>query len=1396
MPNPGDNLTTTIPSIAIIADSTNNVQDVDEHDPDADSSLLSPGRPTTRRASLDVPPSPTPTDVSFDGSSMTAPPSPTLSNASSFVHFNTTLALRDNKPDDSSHFRKPSNATFNSESTQPEHISSREADLAQRGTMDSGVTTVVGGDRDVSSSTRRSKNEPKQTTHQAELAQDRDMDPTPFAFKPYELAHMVDPKSKDILMRCNGTAGLLKGLGTSSETGLSKHALEVAKGKNAHHITLSPAEEKAEKKKNKRKGAGEGASPSHDTYSEKEDSPQMPVPSIILSTPDAPSDGPAFSATLDVRRKIYGSNILPTRASKSLLQLMWMALKDKVLVLLSIAAVISLALGLFQDFGTPRPEGEAPVDWVEGVAIMVAVAIVVIVGSLNDWQKERQFKSLNDKKEERGVKVIRDGQERVIDIKEVVVGDIALVEPGEIVPCDGVFLSGHNVKCDESGATGESDAIKKISYEDWSQMGGNDSAHTDCFMVSGSKVLEGVGRYVVIAVGTKSFNGRIMMALRGDTENTPLQLKLNHLAELIAKIGSLAGLLLFSALMIRFFVQLGTNEPARTPSEKGITFVNILIIAVTLIVVAVPEGLPLAVTLALAFATKRMTYEKLLVRVLGSCETMANASVICTDKTGTLTQNVMTVVAGSVGIHAKFVRRLEENAERTNADESPSPVLARERKHNQDFSIDQGQLNTVLSPALRALFNEAIAINSTAFEDIDPETQQVVFVGSKTETALLTFAQELGWGNFKQTRDAAEIVQMVPFSSERKAMGVVVKKKDGTGYRVYLKGASEILSKKCTTHVVANASKGEKPSFSDDDEIETQEIDELAEDNITRTIIFYANQTLRTIALCYRDLESWPPRGIERDENDEVPYDSLAQDLTLIGITGIEDPLREGVREAVAKCHKAGVTVKMCTGDNVLTARSIATQCGIFTPGGIIMEGPVFRKLTQSEMVEIVPRLQVLARSSPEDKKVLVETLKSIGEIVGVTGDGTNDGPALKTANVGFSMGIAGTEVAKEASDIILMDDNFSSIVKAIMWGRCVNDAVRKFLQFQISTNVTAVIITFVTAVASAEETSVLSAVQLLWINIIMDTFAALALATDPATESLLDRKPDKKTAPLFSTDMYKQIMFQSIYQVTVILIFHFLGLRILGLEDTKHNNVIVQTLVFNAFVFAQIFNSVNCRRLDRNLNIFEGITKNRYFIVITLIEIGIQILIVFVGDQAFQVTPIAGREWGISLALGVVSIPLGALIRLMPNEPFDKLFGRLGLLGKMEVLPSTNHESEVWSGAVAMVRDNLFTFSNIRGGRLRSSSFVIKSRLMRKSQDNQAPPLRVSSLMTMVPTLIAGTVATGQRTKQPGSLSDPAHSDPSKSSAALWEGKLQLHPDTSPEDPAYQRYGGNLKPS
>lgn len=408
------------------------------------------------------------------------------------------------------------------------------------------------------------------------------------------------------------------------------------------------------------------------------------------------------------------------------------------------------------------------------------------------------------------------------------------------------------------------------------------------------------------------------------------------------------------------------------------------------------------------------------------------------------------------------------------------------------------------------------------------------------------------------------------------------------------------------------------------------------------------------------------------------------------------------------------------------------------------MEGPVFRQLNDAEMFEVLPRLQVLARSSPEDKKILVEKLRSLGEIVAVTGDGTNDGPALKTAHVGFSMGIAGTEVAKDASDVILMDDNFSSIVKAIIWGRCVNDAVRKFLQFQLCTNVTAVVVTSVTAIVSSSETSALSAVQLLWINIIMDTFAALALATDPASPVLLDRKPDKLTAPLFTVNMYKQICLQSTYQIAITLAFHFFGLQILGLEDTSTNDTIVQTVVFNIFVFSQISNSFNSRRLDRKLNIFDGMLNNGYFIAVSLIgnsilcvpsgfslnrrsiEIVIQIVVVFIGGAAFQVTRIGGLEWGISLALGAVSIPLGALIRLLPNKPFERLFVFLRLLPSSEVLPTIKPDAE-WNEAIELVRDNLATFVNLRGGRLRSSSFVWKSRSARVHDDRRIPLFVVS---------------------------------------------------------------------
>ncbi|KAL7420199.1 plasma membrane calcium [Cryptotrichosporon argae] len=1248
------------------------------------------------------------------GSTALAPPSPTLTNTSS-VHFTDDMPVTPR-------------GSIGQKGLEPHIVDSEEAASAQWPTPWSPEQERKGADvvsvkkhwwsrkekaADVDAADGEKKEEARAEISHIDPDKD-DTDPAPFREKPSRLAMLVDPKSLQDLENIGGIDGLLDGLGIDATKGV---------GETRH-------------------------------------------------------EGQQYKASIEDRQRVYGRNDLPERQSKSIWMLMWLAFKDKVLILLSVAAVVSLALGLYQDLGTPPeitysddcPNGcEQPaVDWVEGVAIIVAIIIVVLVGSINDWQKERQFKKLNEKREDRTVKVIRDGNEKVINVRDLVVGDVAMVEPGEVIPVDGVFLRGHNVRCDESGATGESDAIRKFPYDECiaerDGAAAGDRLKRDCFMVSGAKVLEGVGEYVVTSVGTYSFNGRIMMAMRGGSEETPLQVKLNYLAELIAKAGAGSGLILFTALMIRFFVQLST-DPDRSANDKAQSFIQILIISVTLVVVAVPEGLPLAVTLALAFATKRMTKENLLVRVLGSCETMGHATVVCTDKTGTLTQNVMTVVAGTLGVHGKFVKDLDTHESR------------KIERAEGDYAFDMAALNEAAPPELQEILNEAICINSTAFEDTD-EGGNIAFVGSKTETALLRFAKELGWANWRTTRDAAEVVQMIPFSSELKAMGVVVK--HAKGHRLYVKGASEILVRNCTRHY--------------DGRHGVTSMTLEAMDNISKTIIFYADQTLRTIGLCYRDFEQWPPAGAEGRAPNDVPFEVLAKDLTLLAVAGIEDPLRPGVLEAVQECQRAGVAIKMCTGDNVLTARSIANQCGIFTAGGIVMEGPMFRKLSDADRLEIVPRLQILARSSPEDKRLLVKTLKSMGEVVGVTGDGTNDGPALKLANVGFAMGIAGTEVAKEASDIILMDDSFSNIVLAVMWGRCVNDSVKKFLQFQISVNITAVVITFVSAVASNSEESVLSAVQLLWVNLIMDTFAALALATDPASRASLDRKPDRKDAPLITVDMLKMIVAQAAYQIAICLVLHFAGAAIIGLSDDAGDQADLKTLVFNTFVFCQIFNQLNCRRLDRRFNVLEGFFRNYYFMLIFAIMVGGQILIVEVGGAAFQVQRIGGRDWAISLIAGAISLPIGVMVRLCPTAPIERLLIRCRMYPDPSALPvvapADDASAYAYNPALSRVKDNLSTYAHIRGGRMRASSLVARSRAAQlKKADIQLP-----SLLAMVPTLVAGGVGAGARWVVPAGdnalgLSNPAR-DPSRSAADLFNGKVQLHPDTDRADPMYAKFG------
>lgn len=709
---------------------------------------------------------------------------------------------------------------------------------------------------------------------------------------------------------------------------------------------------------------------------------------------------------------------------------MWHAFNDKLMFLLAASAVVSLALGISQLAISGNGNTGARTGWVESATIIGAILITITATAANDYQKNYKFQKLNQRREERWVTAIRSGKSCQISVFDIVVGDLLRVEAGDILSADGVLVEAFRMRCDESHLSGEAEAVHKMPVHKCSR--GSHGGSADSFMYSGAVVSQGFGTYIVTAVGINSTTGRIAMSLRNEIEVTPLQQRLGHLAKYIIIIGSIVGLLYFIALSIKFLVDMSRSEFTATPREKGETFLNVFMLAVTVVIIGVPEGLSLAVAVALAFATTRMLRDNNLVRLLRSCEVMGSATTICSDKTGTLTCNEMTVVSGLVGHEEKFGPGNKRPCASRDADDGDVDSV--------DSFVTATRLVGELAHDVRILLKASVAANSTAIE------QDGTFVGSSTETALLKFAREhLAMGPLAEERANFQVVELFPFNADRKHMAVIIKLRDR--YRMLVKGAAEIVVDNCIDTL-----ENTKKHFNPREELIVAELDDDKRAELEATTLDYARRLLRPIAMAYRDLESWPPiatLGAGDDPNDSYAnFEQLFQhQMTFIAMFAIRDPLRPDATSSIRQCQRAGVFVRMVTGDNLATAGATAMETGIYTPGGVAMDGPTFRQLTAEQVDAIVPRLQVLARSTADDKATLVMSLKRLGETVAVTGDGINDAFALKAADVGFSMGKSGTEVAKEASSVVVLDDNFASIVKALGWGRAVTESVKKYCQ-------------------------------------------------------------------------------------------------------------------------------------------------------------------------------------------------------------------------------------------------------------------------------------------------------------------------------------------------------------
>ncbi|GLT99529.1 hypothetical protein SLE2022_169650 [Rubroshorea leprosula] len=878
------------------------------------------------------------------------------------------------------------------------------------------------------------------------------------------------------------------------------------------------------------------------------------------------------------RREAFGYNTYKKPPSKSFFYFVVEAFKGLTILILLGCAALSLAFGI--------KENGLKDGWYDGGSIFVAVFLVIAVSAIGNYRQNRQYEVLSKVSSNIQIDVIRGGRRQQISIFDIVVGDIVCLKIGDQVPADGLFLDGHSLQIDESSMTGESDHVEVNSKQ-------------NPFLISGTKVVDGYARMLVTSIGMNTTWGQMMSQLTGDIkEQTPLQVQLNKLTSTIGKVGLPVAFSALVVLLVRYFTGNTRDENGSIEfngsSAKSNDIINavvgIVAAAVTIVVVATAEGLPLAVTLTLAYSMKRMMADQALVRKLSACETMGSATTICTDKTGTLTLNQMKVTKFWLG------------------------------KETMD------EVSSSISSFIVNLIHQGVSLNTTGSVYRGSSGSGFEFSESPTEKAILSWAVLEMKMDMEEMKRNFTILFVEAFNSQKKKSGILIKKKEDNTVYVHWKGAAEMILAMCSSYYDAS---GVMKDLNGEERMEFKKI-----------IQGMAASGLQCIAFAHKQVAETEEEEVKEKKKLEE------ENLTLLGLVGIKDPCRPGVKKAVEDCQCAGVNVKMITGDDVFTAKAIATECGILRPdqvvdSGAIMEGEEFRNCTPEERMEKVEKIRIMARSSPFDKLLMVQCLKQKGHVVAVTGDGTNDASALKEADIGLSMGIRGTEVAKESSHIVILDDKFATVATILKWGRCVHTNIQKFIQVQLTVNVAALVINFVTAIFAGK--ALLTIPKLLWVNLIMDTLFALALVTEKHTKELMKKPPVGRTEQLITNIMWRNLLAQALYQITILLTLQFKGESIFRVTEAVND-----TLIFNTSVLCQVFNEFNARE-PQNKNVFKGIHKNKLFIgivgmIIVLQALTVEFLKRFAGTERLN-----WGQWGACIAMAAVSWPIGWIVKCIP---------------------------------------------------------------------------------------------------------------------------------------------------